>query len=111
MPLPLFLNVTGLGSAPVSISEGVGLPVAVTVKLPAVPTRNDTLFALVIEINAGAVTVRFVEPLMAPDAAEIVVLPVSTPVASPASLPIIATAVFVELQVTELVRFCVLLSL
>ena len=102
---------TTISAASGSISEGVGLPVAVTVKLPAVPTRNDALFALVIETNAGAVTVRFVEPLMAPDAAEIVVLPVSTPVASPASLPIIATAIFDELQVTELVRFCVLLSL
>jgi hypothetical protein len=45
-----------------------------------------------------------------PEAAEIVVLPVATPVASP-PLVIVATAVFVELQVTELVRFCVLLSL
>ena len=110
MPLPLFLNVTGLGSAPVSISEGVGLPVAVTVKLPTVPTRNDTLFALVIETNIGAVTMRFVEPLIEPDAAEIVVLPVLTPVASPAPL-IVPTAVLVELQVTELVKFWVLLSL
>ena len=51
VPFPLSLNVTPLGSAPVSPSEGVGFPVAVTVKLPAVPTENDVLFALVI---AGA---------------------------------------------------------
>ena len=57
-----------------------------------------------------AVTVRFVEPLMEPEVARIVVLPVATPVASP-PLVIVATAVFVELHVTELVRFCVLLSL
>jgi hypothetical protein len=63
-----------------------------------------------IETSTGAVTVKFVEPLIEPDAAEIVVLPVPTPVASPA-LVIVATAVFVELQVTELVRFWVLLSL
>ena len=63
-----------------------------------------------IETSTGAVTVRFVEPLMAPDAAESVVEPVPTPVASP-PLVIVATAVFVEPQVTELVRFCVLLSL
>ena len=63
-----------------------------------------------IETSVGAVTVRVVEPLIEPDAAEIVVVPVPTPVASP-PLPIIAAAVFVELQVTELVRFCVLLSL
>jgi hypothetical protein len=48
VPFPLSLNVTPLGSAPVSLSEGVGLPVAVTVKLPAVPTVNVVLLALVI---------------------------------------------------------------
>ena len=52
VPFPLSLNVTPLGSAPVSLSEGVGLPVAVTVKLPAVPTVNVVLLVLVI---AGAV--------------------------------------------------------
>jgi len=57
-----------------------------------------------------AVTDRFVEPLIEPDAAEIVVEPVPVPVARP-PLEIVATAVLVELQVTELVRFCVLLSL
>jgi hypothetical protein len=57
------LNVTGLGSAPVSISEGVGLPVAVTVKLPAVPTNNDTLFALVITGAAETVIVSVALPV------------------------------------------------
>jgi hypothetical protein len=52
VPFPLSLNVTPLGSAPDSVSEGVGVPVVVTVKLPAVPTVNVVLFALVI---AGAV--------------------------------------------------------
>jgi len=60
--------------------------------------------------TSDAATVRFVVPLIEPEVADIVVLPVATPVASPA-LVIVATAVFVELQVTELVRFCVLLSL
>jgi hypothetical protein len=45
-------NVTPLGSAPVSVRETVGVPVAVIVKLPAVPTVNVVLLALVI---AGAV--------------------------------------------------------
>ena len=45
------LNVTGLGSAPDSVSDGVGDPVVVTVKLPAVPTVNVVLPPLVI---AGA---------------------------------------------------------
>ena len=48
VPFPLSLNVTPLGSAPVSLSEGVGLPVVVTVKLPAAPSVNAVLFALVI---------------------------------------------------------------
>jgi hypothetical protein len=52
----LSTNVTPLGSVPVSRSDGVGVPVAVTVKLPAVPTVNVVLFALVI---AGAVPPLF----------------------------------------------------
>jgi hypothetical protein len=44
----LFTNVTPLGSAPVSVKDGVGAPVAITVKLPAVPTVNVVLAALVI---------------------------------------------------------------
>ena len=56
VPFPLSINVTPLGAAPVSVSESVGVPVAVTVKLPVVPTVNVVLLALVI---AGAwVTVR-----------------------------------------------------
>jgi len=51
VPFPLFVKVTPLGRAPDSLSAGVGNPVVVTVKLPAVPTANVVLFALVI---AGA---------------------------------------------------------
>ena len=42
------LNVTPLGSVPVSVNVGAGLPVAVTVNVPAVPTVKVVLFALVI---------------------------------------------------------------
>jgi hypothetical protein len=42
------LNVTPLGSAPVSLNDGMGAPVAVTVNVPAVPTVNVVLLALVI---------------------------------------------------------------
>jgi len=56
-----------------------------------------------------AVTVRFVVPLIEPEAAPIVVVPVPTPVARP-PLVIAPPRVRSELQVTELVRFCVLLS-
>ena len=51
VPLPLFVNVTALGSDPDSLRAGVGEPVVVTVKLPAEPTVKVVLFALVI---AGA---------------------------------------------------------
>ena len=45
------LNVTPLGSAPVSLKVDAGKPLAVTVNVPAVPTLKVVLFALVI---AGA---------------------------------------------------------
>ncbi len=48
MPFPLSTNVTPLGSVPVLVNAGVGDPVVVTVKLPAVPTANVVVFALVI---------------------------------------------------------------
>ena len=41
-------NVTPAGSAPVSLTVGVGVPVAVTVNVPAVPTKNVMLLALAI---------------------------------------------------------------
>lgn len=48
VPLPLSLKVTPPGKAPVLLSAGVGEPVAVTVKVPLVPSVNDALLALVI---------------------------------------------------------------
>ena len=54
-------------------------------------------------------TVSTVLPVMLLSAAEMVVLPVFTPVASPAAV-IVATLVLDEAQVTELVIFCVLPS-
>ena len=51
VPFPLFANVTPFGTVPVAVSEGVGAPVAVTVKLPTVPAVNVVLVAVVI---AGA---------------------------------------------------------
>ena len=44
-------NVNPVGNLPASLSFGLGNPVAVTVKLPALPTTNVALLALVI---AGA---------------------------------------------------------
>jgi hypothetical protein len=48
VPLPLSVKVTPVGNDPVICSAGVGLPVAVTVKLPFTFTINVVLFALVI---------------------------------------------------------------
>ena len=63
-----------------------------------------------IEVSVGAVTVRVVEPEMLPDVALIVVVPAATAVASPDKLPIVATVVSDELQVTEVVISFVVLS-
>jgi len=48
VPFPLSVKVTPLGSAPVSARDGIGVPVAVTVNVPRVPTVNVVLLALVI---------------------------------------------------------------
>ena len=42
------MNVTPEGNAPDSDSVGVGVPVAVTLNVPATPTVNEALGALVI---------------------------------------------------------------
>jgi hypothetical protein len=60
-------------------------------------------------VGAVAVTVRVVEPLMAPEAALIVVVPAATPVANP-PVVIVATVVVCEVHVAVLVKFCVELS-
>jgi len=44
----LSLKVTGLGNDPDSLRAGVGEPVVVTLKVPAVPTVKVVLVALVI---------------------------------------------------------------
>ena len=62
-----------------------------------------------IDARMGAVTVRIVVELIAPDAARIVVPPAATPVASPLLL-MVAMFAADELHVAELVRFCVLPS-
>ena len=58
VPFPLFVKVTPLGSAPDSVRDGVGDPVVVTVKLPAVPTVNVVLFVLVIAGDWVTVNVK-----------------------------------------------------
>jgi len=47
VPFPLSPKVTPLGNEPVSVREGVGVPVVVTENVPAVPTVNVVLLELV----------------------------------------------------------------
>src|SRR6266851_4577104 len=51
VPLPLSTNATPAGKAPLSVMLGIGVPVVVTVNVPAAFTWNEVEFALVI---AGA---------------------------------------------------------
>jgi hypothetical protein len=77
----------------------------------SVPSGTD-IFAGVtaIETNCADVTVSVVLPLIDPSVALILVLPTATPVASPPD-EIVATPVMDDVQVTWLVRICVLPSL
>jgi hypothetical protein len=61
------------------------------------------------ETNDGEATVRVVDPETLPEVALIVVVPAFNADARPVAL-IVPVAVFVEAQVTLLVRSCVLLS-
>lgn len=47
VPLWLSTKVTPLGSVPVSVKVGVGVPVVVTENVPGAPTINVALLALV----------------------------------------------------------------
>ena len=65
------------------------------------------------DMSVAGVTVRLVDPDMLTDVAVIVVEPAATEVADPvepAALLMVATPVLDELQVTAVVRFCVVLS-
>jgi hypothetical protein len=68
---------------------------------------------IAMDTSVAGVTVRVVDPDMLPDFAVIVVDPVATGVADPlepAALLIVATSGLDELQVTAVVRSCVVLS-
>ena len=58
----------------------------------------------VIDVRVGAVTVRFVVPSIAPDAASILLVPVANPVANPPAV-IVTTPGVCEVQATEPVKF------
>jgi len=58
------VNVTPVGNAPVSLKVGLGVPVAVTVNVPAVPTVNVVLLALVITGAVFTVSVKLCVALL-----------------------------------------------
>ena len=100
------LQVTWLVRFCVLLSEYV--PVAVNCCVN--PFATDGFAGVTaIDTNVAAPTVNTVEPLTAPSDAPIVLVPTATAVASPPAV-IVAVAVVPELQVTDPVRFCVLLS-
>jgi len=59
-----------------------------------------------IEVKVS-VTVNEAEPLIVPDSAVMVVVPAATPVTNPVVLLTVATEGADEVQVTSVVRFCV----
>jgi hypothetical protein len=93
------VNVTPVGNVPVSLNVGVGVPVAITVNVPGVPTVNVVLLPLVITGAVFTVSVKLwlagvPTPLLAvnvmgymaavPDAG----VPLSTPVAGENVTPV-----------------------
>jgi hypothetical protein len=89
------LNVTPVGNVPVSLRLGAGKPVAVTVNVPAAPTENVVLLALVMAGAWSTVSVKFCvallpTPLLAVKVIEYV-LPVpaaGVPLSFPVPLPL-----------------------
>ena len=104
------LQVTVVVRFCVELSEYV--PVAVNCRV--VPSTTLGLAGVTaMETSVAAVTVSVVDPETPPDVAVIVVVPAATGVANPsepAALLIVATPVVDELQVTVVVRFCVVPS-
>jgi hypothetical protein len=63
--LPLLVNDTPLGKAPLSLRLAVGWPLAVIVNVPAVPTVNVVLLALVMAGAWFTVSVKLCVALVA----------------------------------------------
>jgi hypothetical protein len=91
-----------------SVLPSVYVPVAF--KACVVPSANEEFAGVMTrETNVGCVTVTGVEPVIDPEAAVTVAVPMLAPVSRPV-LPMLATAGAEELQLTELVTSCVLPS-
>ena len=113
---PLALIVATVVVCEVHVAVLVKFCVELSEKVPVAVNCSVAVIAIVgfagvtaIDTSVGAVTVRVVEPLIAPKAALIVLVPVPTPFANPPEV-IVATVVVSEVHVAVLVRFCVELS-
>jgi hypothetical protein len=92
----------------VELSEKV--PVAVNCSVAVIAIVGFAgVTAIDTSVGVVTVTVRAVEPLIAPEAACILLVPAATAVANPPAL-IVTTVAVCEVQVTEPVKFCVELS-
>src|SRR5207245_7880099 len=89
----LVLKVTPEGNVPASLKVGAGKPVAVTVKLPAVPTVNVVLLALVMAGAWFTVSVKLWVALLPTPLAAVNVMGYVPPVPAagvPLSTPVVA---------------------
>ena len=76
----------------------------------AVPRANDAFAGVTaIETSAGWLTASAADPVIEPELAVIVAFPIPVPVANPV-VSMLATPGAEEVQLTELVRSCVLPS-
>ena len=50
LPFPLSVKITPVGSVPDSLKDGMGVPLVVTVKLPATPQVNMLLKLLMVRM-------------------------------------------------------------
>jgi hypothetical protein len=89
----------------------LSLYVPVAVNCCVSPLAIDGLAGVTaIDCSAAAVTVSTVDPTIAPEVALMVLVPTATAVANPPE-PMVAVAVVPDAQVTEAVKFFVLVSL
>src|SRR6185369_11757426 len=126
VPVPVAFRVPSMAIVPTMLQVAPEVLAATPVTLDPFPKRFGVAFssrpsvgvtsestAANVPVFGGGKTVRTVEPEMAPDVAMMVVVPAARAVALPfvpAALLMVALVASEELQVTAVVRSCVLLS-
>jgi len=85
VPFPLFLNATPVGSGPVSLRFGIGIHFVITVNVPAAPTVNVVLLALVIAEAWFTVSVKFCDASVPTPLCTLNVMEYVAPVPAPVS--------------------------